>query len=198
MTSQTIDELIVKIKKAKTPYAVLGLEQNCTKQEIKKSYRELSKMIHPDKCQHECATECFQKVSTAHIILTDQGKRKKYDEGLSDDWKYNQKSSNENKNIYPIFTKGLFPNIISFEDDISPEEIISVLFGNLITLILTYFQRRFYSGKMRYDEENEEDAEINEENPKILRRFNKYRFCQSILYIIPIFISFFLIYKEIL
>ena len=43
------------------------------------------------------------------------------------------------------------------EDDISPEEIISVLFGNLITLILTYFQRRFYSGKMRYDEENEED-----------------------------------------
>eukprot|EP00435_Cladocopium_sp_Y103_P045195 s780_g12.t3 len=61
-------------------YEVLGLELNCTEDEIKKAYRELSKKYHPDK-NFGCtdAKERFQRINEAKIVLLDRKQRVTYD-----------------------------------------------------------------------------------------------------------------------
>lgn len=57
-------------------YRILNLNENCTETEIKKSYRELCLIYHPDKNNGE-DTE-FKKINEAYETLSDDGKRKKY------------------------------------------------------------------------------------------------------------------------
>jgi DnaJ-class molecular chaperone len=82
-------EVILRIKKAKNHYQVLGVEKHATEVEIKKSYRKvqshcfliskLAVMIHPDKCKTTDAEECFKKIGQAVHTLSDAQKRKTYD-----------------------------------------------------------------------------------------------------------------------
>lgn len=57
-------------------YETLGVEIDATDKEIKKAFRELSKEHHPDKGGDE---ELFKRISEAYSILSDPGKRKRYD-----------------------------------------------------------------------------------------------------------------------
>jgi molecular chaperone DnaJ len=57
-------------------YDVLGVKENATADEIKKSYRKLAVEHHPDKGGDE---EKFKRISEAYDILGDEDKRKKYD-----------------------------------------------------------------------------------------------------------------------
>lgn len=57
-------------------YTILELNENCTKEEIKKKYRELCLIYHPDKNNGE-DTE-FKKINEAYETLSDDEKRKKY------------------------------------------------------------------------------------------------------------------------
>lgn len=63
-------------------YEILGLEEvktTCTETEIKKAYRKLSLLTHPDKNGHEHADEAFKMVSRAFGVLGDSDKKKQYD-----------------------------------------------------------------------------------------------------------------------
>ncbi|KAH8821208.1 hypothetical protein F5884DRAFT_766938 [Xylogone sp. PMI_703] len=63
-------------------YEILGLEEvrtTVTESEIKKAYRKLSLLTHPDKNGHEHADEAFKMVSKAFSVLGDKEKRAKYD-----------------------------------------------------------------------------------------------------------------------
>jgi DnaJ family protein B protein 12 len=63
-------------------YDILGLEEvktTVTDTEIKKAYRKLSLLTHPDKNGHEHADEAFKMVSRAFGILGDAEKRAKFD-----------------------------------------------------------------------------------------------------------------------
>lgn len=63
-------------------YEILGLEatrSTCTESDIKKAYRKLSLLTHPDKNGHEHADEAFKMVSRAFGVLGDEGKRAQYD-----------------------------------------------------------------------------------------------------------------------
>jgi DnaJ-class molecular chaperone len=58
-------------------YDILNLPENCSEADIKKSYRKLSLIHHPDKNGGDSSK--FQKISEAYETLSDPENRKKYD-----------------------------------------------------------------------------------------------------------------------
>lgn len=62
-------------------YAVLGVAENASAAEIKKAYRKLAKQYHPDANPNNAsAAERFKEVSEAYSVLSDDPKRKQYDQ----------------------------------------------------------------------------------------------------------------------
>ena len=57
-------------------YEILGVNENATSDEIKKTYRKLAMEHHPDKGGDE---EKFKKISEAYDTLGDDNKRGQYD-----------------------------------------------------------------------------------------------------------------------
>jgi len=61
-------------------YLILGLAPDCTTDEIKKAYRQMSLKYHPDKNQSDkYFEERFKDINEAYEILSDTEKRKAYD-----------------------------------------------------------------------------------------------------------------------
>jgi curved DNA-binding protein CbpA len=66
--------------KSESFYDILGVDEKCSNDEIKKAYRKLSFIHHPDKNGNSAeSTEKFQKISEAFSVLSDHDERMKYD-----------------------------------------------------------------------------------------------------------------------
>ena len=62
-------------------YAVLGVNRSASTDEIKKAYRKLARDLHPDRNpDNREAEERFKAASEAYDVLSDDKKRKEYDE----------------------------------------------------------------------------------------------------------------------
>ncbi len=62
-------------------YKILGVSRNATADEIKKAYRKLAMIHHPDKNQGDKKAEAkFKEIVEAYEVLKDPEKRRKYDE----------------------------------------------------------------------------------------------------------------------
>ena len=61
-------------------YEVLGVDNTADDKTIKKAYRKLARKYHPDVCEEEGAEEKFKEVSEAYAVLSDDEKRKRYDQ----------------------------------------------------------------------------------------------------------------------
>ncbi len=65
-------------------YKVLGVSKTATQDEIKKSYRKLARKYHPDANKGAPkAEERFKEISEAYNVLSDEKRRKEYDEARS-------------------------------------------------------------------------------------------------------------------
>ena len=61
-------------------YDVLGIPRNATETDIKKAYRTLAKKYHPDVCKEPGAEEKFKSINEAYSVLSDDAKRRQYDQ----------------------------------------------------------------------------------------------------------------------
>ena len=62
-------------------YAVLGVSRDAKPEEIRKSYRHLARKYHPDvNPGNKGAEEKFKQLSEAYEIISDEKKRKIYDQ----------------------------------------------------------------------------------------------------------------------
>lgn len=64
-------------------YAVLKIEKNSTKQNIKQAYYKLSKQHHPDINDEPNAEAKFKEIQEAYHVLGDETRKNEYDRSLS-------------------------------------------------------------------------------------------------------------------
>ena len=69
---------------AKTPYATLGVSVSATRADVKRAYRKLSLMLHPDKIKDQVmkklANAVFMDIVAAHEVLGNEDSRQAFDD----------------------------------------------------------------------------------------------------------------------
>lgn len=68
--------------KQRTLYQVLGVHQRASAEELKKAYRKLALLHHPDKAKSDTDADMFKDMSAAYTVLSDAVARRKYDTEL--------------------------------------------------------------------------------------------------------------------
>lgn len=61
-------------------YAVLGVTESATLEEIKRAYRALARRYHPDSRQESSPTTLFHEIQAAYAVLSDVHRRRAYDQ----------------------------------------------------------------------------------------------------------------------
>lgn len=105
-------------KQAKNLYDVLGVMQEATEKEIQKSFRKLSKSLHPDVNDASDAHEKFQEIKEAYEILSDPDLRVRYDKQLkSGDSESPFKSESSFNDIFSAFFNTKRTNTVPIHGD---------------------------------------------------------------------------------
>lgn len=67
-------------------YKILGVSRDADESAIKKAFRKLAKQYHPDTNNgNPEAEKMFREINEAYSVLSDEGKRKEYDESQHED-----------------------------------------------------------------------------------------------------------------
>lgn len=109
-------------------YKVLGINKAATEREVKRAYRKLACKYHPDRNPDDpkTAEEKFKKIGEAYEVISDEKKRKTYDQfgksGLKGGPGMGNFSFGNAENIFKMF----FANGDPFSDDGDP---LAGLFG---------------------------------------------------------------------
>jgi molecular chaperone DnaJ len=118
-------------------YEILGLSRNCTTEDIKREYRKLARKYHPDVNDgNPEAEEKFKEISEAYAVLSNDGKRRQYDQfGFS-------------RNLFEDFDFGSVFSEFGFGD------IFSTIFG-------TGFGDPFFGGQRSRQRKRGSDIKID-------------------------------------
>lgn len=125
---------VIRIRKC-TPtsfYEILLIEKTASDGQIKKAYRKISLLTHPDKNGYPGADEAFKMVSRAFQVLSDADKKSRYDKFGGDP--DNRFSSSGAASAASSPFGGGFARPGGgmggyYEDEISPEELFNRFFG---------------------------------------------------------------------
>ncbi|XP_055309043.1 dnaJ homolog subfamily B member 12-like [Sitodiplosis mosellana] len=139
---------VKRIQSCKDYYEVLKVTKEATDTEIKKSYKKLALVLHPDKNRSPGAAEAFKAVGNAVAILTDGEKRKSYDlYGSDEQHNINRGGYHRTTNQYG-YTRG-------FEADVTAEELFNMFFGGA-----AFPTQNVYSSRhRRFHRQNNEERE---------------------------------------
>lgn len=110
-------------------YSILGVSKTASEKEIKQAYRRLARKYHPDvNPGDKQAEERFKEINTAHEVLSDPEKRKKYDV-YGDQWEHADQFANAStwagKGRQAAGQQGPF----GFGGDIDFEDLLGGIFG---------------------------------------------------------------------
>lgn len=61
-------------------YEILGVDKSASESEIKSAFRKLAKKYHPDVSKEPDAAEKFKEAQEAYAVLSDESKRRQYDQ----------------------------------------------------------------------------------------------------------------------
>ncbi|XP_034943612.1 dnaJ homolog subfamily C member 9 [Chelonus insularis] len=95
-------------------YEVLKISKNADEKQVKKAYHKLSLLVHPDRVDEktkEEATEKFKVLSFIHSVLSDNDKRKIYDET----GQYDEESEEVAMRNWADYWRSLF-RVVTVED----------------------------------------------------------------------------------
>ncbi|KAJ4324393.1 Chaperone protein dnaJ [Neodidymelliopsis sp. IMI 364377] len=124
---------VIRIKRCSPTayYEILGLEdvkKTCTDSEIKKAYRKLSLLTHPDKNGYAGADEAFKLVSKAFQVLSDPDKKSKFDQfGGDPDARFNPAAAGAGGSS--PFSGFAGQRGGGFQEEMTPEELFRQFFG---------------------------------------------------------------------
>ena len=91
-------------------YQVMGVDRGADGTAIKKAYRQLVKECHPDTHPGDRqAEERFKRIAEAYAVLSDEEKRKQYDQKLAEESKRYEQIANRRKAF-----RREFENLFSF------------------------------------------------------------------------------------
>ena len=129
-------QAVIRVRKCSPTafYEILDLEAvktTVTENEIKKAYRKLSLLTHPDKNGHEHADEAFKMVSRAFGVLSDPEKKAKYDKfGGDPDSRFGGGSAPQGDPFAGFARRQAGGQRgTPFEADMTPEEMFARFFG---------------------------------------------------------------------
>ncbi|KAK5127510.1 hypothetical protein LTR85_006849 [Meristemomyces frigidus] len=131
---------VIRVKRCSPTafYDILGLETSratASDSDIKKAYRKLSLLTHPDKNGYDGADEAFKMVSRAFQVLSDAEKKAKFDRfGGDPESRFGGGggggASSSGASPFSGFTsQRAGPRGPMFEEEISPEELFRQFFG---------------------------------------------------------------------
>lgn len=104
-------------------YDVLGVDKSASDAEIKSAFRKLAKKYHPDLNKEPDAAEKFKEVQEAYEVLSDEQKRKTYDQ-------FGSAAFENNAGGNPYGNYGGFNTSGFGFDDINLDDILSNMFGS--------------------------------------------------------------------
>ncbi|KAJ8266141.1 hypothetical protein GJAV_G00126380 [Gymnothorax javanicus] len=160
---------VLRIKRCKDFYEILGVPKDASDEDLKKAYRKLALRFHPDKNCAPGATEAFKAIGNAYAVLSNPEKRRQYDqvgeapptEAAPQQTAY-ARHGGYHRNFYR-----------DFEADISPEELFNAFFGgrfptgnihvysNRGATYAHYYQPRRRRANERREEEQEDNRSQN-------------------------------------
>ncbi|KAA8496226.1 DnaJ-like subfamily B member 12 [Porphyridium purpureum] len=122
------EQQVRKILAAKDLYSCLGVARDCDEAELKRAYRRLAVVVHPDKSAAPQADEAFKRLSHAFQVLSDKERRLRYDQVGDEQEEPNRMPTMRRRTHGGMYRTANGATYFS-TGELDPEELFDILFS---------------------------------------------------------------------